>query len=241
MTRRALRGFVAVLATIPLAGLWAVARAQSPAPGASPLPEGWYARVETDRGAFVIHLFPEQAPQSVAHFAAYADGRMPWRDPLTGQLKKNVPYYDGVTVHKVIPMDHIELGDWTATGNGSPPVYVPPELGGPEDFNHPFRVGLTRASGGRISGSLFFVTMVSAPYYNGRHPCIGEVVQGREIVQKLCGLPVDESKRPLTPPKVAHVTIFKSGEPAPIPDPVPYHHVTPKLGPKPLLPAPSGS
>ena len=40
------------------------------------LDEGWYARLETDRGMILIRLLPDQAPQSVAHFAALAEGKL---------------------------------------------------------------------------------------------------------------------------------------------------------------------
>jgi cyclophilin family peptidyl-prolyl cis-trans isomerase len=37
----------------------------------------------------------------------------------------------------------------------------------------------------RISGVLFFVSVVAEPYLNGRHNCFGEVV-GRDVVDRIC-------------------------------------------------------
>lgn len=211
--------------------LLAATAAAPPAPLVEGFPTGWYARVDTTLGTFVIKLLPEQAPQSVAHFAAFADGRIEWPDPATGEPKKE-PYYDGVPIHKIVFKDHFETGDRTGTGRGGPPQLVPHEFGGPVNFDRPYRVGLTRSGGGRVSGAMFFVTVVSAWYYNGRHPCIGEVVDGRAVVDAICSVRVDGDSRPLDPPKITKVTVFKSGDPKPLPEPVPYTHIPPKFGPR---------
>ena len=73
-------------------------------------PHGWYAVVETSMGSFTFRLLPEQAPQTVAHFAAFAQGRIEFVDPYTGN-KKKVAYYDGVTVHKTKFAQRFEAGD----------------------------------------------------------------------------------------------------------------------------------
>ncbi len=51
------------------------------------LEEGWYARIETSMGRIVAKLLPEQAPQSVAFFAAMAEGRLEWFDRASGDVK----------------------------------------------------------------------------------------------------------------------------------------------------------
>lgn len=219
-----------VLATILLAAAAATPSSAPPAPLVGGFPTGWYARVDTTLGSFTIRLLPEQAPQSVAYFAAFAEGRIEWNDPQTGEPRK-APYYDGVPIHKIVFKDHFETGDRTGTGRGGPPQLVPHEFNNPVNFERPYRVGLTRSPGGRVSGAMFFVTIVSAPYYNGRHPCIGEVVDGRSVVEALCSVPADDAGRPLQPPKIEKVTIFKSGEPRPLQEPLPYTHVPPTFGP----------
>ena len=62
-------------------------------------PQGWYAVVDTTMGSFMFRLLPEQAPQSVADFVAFAQGRMEYVDPFTGNKKKG-PYYDGIAIHR---------------------------------------------------------------------------------------------------------------------------------------------
>jgi peptidyl-prolyl cis-trans isomerase A (cyclophilin A) len=200
--------------------------------GAAPAtsrPSGWYAVVQTSMGSFTIQLFPDQAPQTVAHFAAFAEGRMEWIDIFTGN-KKTAPFYEGLAIHKVTPAQRFEAGDPTGTGHGAPLVYVPREPGS-KDFSRPFRVGMTASSQQRISGVVFFVSMVAEPYLNAAHNCFGEVVEGREVVQAICTVKTDANKAPAEPVTIKHVAIERSGDPPPIPEPVRYR--PPRLEPIP--------
>jgi len=207
--RRALA--VALLAVTPLA----LAKEQP-----AERPVGWYAIVKTTLGSFTVHLLPEQAPQTVAHFAAYAQGRLEFVDPFTGNTKK-VPFYDGLKIHKVKYATRFEAGDPTATGHGMPLAYVPHEQG-PVDFAHPYRMGMTASSLQRISAVLFFVSMVAEPYLNSSHNCFGEVVEGREVIDRICRVPTNENKVPVDPVTIESVKIVKSGNPPPLAEPVPY-------------------
>ncbi len=192
-------------------------------------PQGWYAVVDTTMGSFTFRLLPEQAPQTVADFVAFAQGRMEYVDPLTGN-KKKAPYYDGVAIHRAEYGQRFEAGDPTGTGHGMPPVWVPSEPG-PVNFSRPYRVGMTSASLKRISGVLFFVSIVSEPYLNASHNCFGEIVEGRDVVEQICNVRTDENRAPLMPVVMRHVTIVKSGDPKPLPDPVPYTPPVPTMGP----------
>jgi peptidyl-prolyl cis-trans isomerase A (cyclophilin A) len=193
-----------------------------------PRPQGWYAEVDTSAGAFTIKLLPEQAPQTVAHFAAFADGRMEFVDPFTGN-KKKVPYYDGIAIHKTVFSQRFEAGDATGTGQGMPLVWVPYEPG-LVNFSRPYRVGMTAASMKRISGVLFFVSIVAEPYLNGRHNCFGEIVEGRDVVDRICQVATNNRGAPLEPVIIRHVAIVKSGNPPPLADPVRYDPPEPVLG-----------
>lgn len=195
-------------------------------------PEGWYARIETSLGTIVARLLPQQAPQGVAHFAAYASGRMTWTDITTGE-KKTGPYYDGLTIHKIAPAERFEAGDPTGTGRGAPLVYVPIEVDGPFNFDRSYRMGLTRSAGAKVNGAMFFVTRTSQPWLTGRHPCIGEIVQGREVIDAICAVKLGPDGKSLSPVTIVRVAIVKVGDPAPIPDPIPYTPPTPHLEARP--------
>jgi len=211
---------------IVVVGLFAVAVSPAGAAGDDVGEEGvrtpgWYAEFVTAAGSFVIRLLPEQAPQSVAHFAALALGRLEWIDPFTG-LPRSDPYYDGLQIHKVRAGMRFEFGDPTATGRGSAPFYVPEEGFGPITFDRGWRVGMTRAPQGRISGSLLFVTAEAQPFLVHRHPCFGVVVAGRELVRNITGVKANSSGKPLQPIVVEHVRVFAVGDPAPLPEPTRY-------------------
>jgi peptidyl-prolyl cis-trans isomerase A (cyclophilin A) len=203
-----------------------LALAQEPA-----RPKGWYAVVETSLGSFTFRLLTEQAPQTVAHFVAFAEGRMEFVDPYTGN-KKKVPYYDGVSIHKTKFMQWFEAGDPTGTGHGMPPVWVPSEPG-PVNFSRPYRVGMTSASQKRISGVLFFATIVAEPALNASHNCFGEIVEGRDVVDRICNVRIDNNGKPLEPIVIRHIAIVKSGDPAPIPEAIPYTPPVPVMEPYP--------
>jgi len=191
-------------------------------------PGGWYAEVETSLGSFTIRLLPEQAPQTVAHFVAFATGRMEFIDPFTGAKQKE-PFYDGVAIHKTTYAQRFEAGDRTGTGHGMPIVWVPAEAG-PVNFSRPYRVGMTSATMRRISGVLFFVSIVAEPYLNAKHNCFGEIVAGRDVVERICNVKTDRRGKPLEDVVIRRIAIVKSGNPPPIPDPIPYTPPVPVLG-----------
>jgi len=194
-------------------------------------PEGWYAEVETSMGSFTFRLLSEQAPQTVAHFVAFATGQMEFVDTFTGN-KKKAPFYDGLAIHKTKFAQWFEAGDPTGTGHGMPLVWVPAELG-PVNFSRPYRVGMTASSMKRISGVMFFATIVAEPYFNSGHNCFGEIVEGRDVVDQICNVKINENGVPLQPVVIKHIKIVKSGEPKPLPAPVPYEPPVPTVGPSP--------
>lgn len=182
------------------------------------LPVGWYAVIDTSFDRIVARLLPEQAPQAVAHFAALAQGRLEWNDPFSGKPRTD-PYYDGLIIHRVVAGEQFEAGDPTGTSRGGAPFYLPPEGFGPVDFSFGGRLGMTRASLGRISGSVFFVTESGMPWLNGRHPCFGVVVRGKEVIRSINGVKADSSGKPLEDILLERIRIFPVGEPEPLPEP----------------------
>lgn len=201
------------------------------AAASEPLDEGWYATIETSRGSIVVRLLPDQAPQTVAHFAAFADGRMTWTDPISGEPVSG-RYYDGVPIHLAEALERFEAGDRTGTGRGAPEVYVPPETRNPITFDRPGRVGMTRATFGRVSGVVFFVSASPLPHLIGRHPCFGEVVSGMDTVRSICGVKTDSVGHPLEPILIETIRIAAVGDPPPLPAPEPYEPELRRFGPK---------
>jgi peptidyl-prolyl cis-trans isomerase A (cyclophilin A) len=205
-----------------------------PASGLEGLPVGWYARILTSEGEIVARLHPEQAPQSVAHFAALAEARLPWTDTVTGETRQN-HYYDGQIIYLASAGNRFETGCPHGTGSNSPRIFVPEEVNMPINFAQPWKLGLTRAPLGRISGAQFFVTAASVPAFNHRHPCFGTVVRGKETVFKIAGTRTYSNGRPIEPITLESVRILAVGDPEPLPEPVAYTPKTRSLQPKPGL------
>jgi len=184
------------------------------------LPDGWFARIETSEGRIIARLLPGQAPQSVAHFAALAEGRLEWFDESTGQLKK-YRYYDGVKVHRVVAGGLFEAGNPSGPGQIAPDLFVPREGFGPVNFSHPGRLGMVR-DGGATSGVRFFATASGQAPLNRIAPCFGEIVSGLDVVVNISQKRAYGNGKPIDPPVIERIRIFSVGEVAPLPEPEPY-------------------
>ena len=183
-------------------------------------PVGWYARIETGEGRIVARLLPDQAPQSVAHFAGLAEGTLEWFDVVTGDPVRE-RYYDGSSVALSMAGRRFEVGERSGSGKQAPVIYVPPEVGGRVNFSGAYRLGMTRL-GNRVSGVRFFVSASSQPQLNMTHPCFGFVVEGQDVVDRLSGVKTHPSGRPIEALRVEQVSVFTVGEPAPLEEPVPF-------------------
>jgi len=183
---------------------------------------GWYARIHTSMGLIIVRLLPEQAPQSVAHFAAAAEGELEWNDIITGKPVKE-RYFDGAQVHMAIAGRQFEAGDRTGSGTAAPSVYVPYDEGrGPVNFSVKGRMGLTRASGRRISAVQFFISASAQPWLSGHYPCIGVVVYGNDAALRITSVKTYGSGRPLEPVVIEKIRIFSIGDVEPLQEPIPY-------------------
>lgn len=226
---RTLLGLLIVL----LAGADALqAEEEDWAPPSSIVHPGWYARVHTSEGLIIIRLLPEQAPQSIAHFAAAAEGRLEWEDIITGKPVRE-RYFDGSRVHKAIAGRQFEAGDQTGSGKAAPSIYVPYDEGqGPVNFNIRGRMGLTRASGRRISAVQFFVTASASPWLTGHYPCVGVVVHGLDVVTRITSVKTYSNGRPIDNIAIEKIRIFSMGEVEPLPEPVPFKPSPLKMAPR---------
>lgn len=185
------------------------------------LPEGWYARIDTSMGRIVARLLPEQAPQTVAHFAALAEGKLERFDRASGEVQKG-PFYDGIEIGRVQAGALFELGDPSGTGMVATELYVPPREGlGPVDFGGPGRLGLWRDAG-VTSARRLFATASAQPWLSRMHPCFGVVVLGRQVIEGLSAVKADAAGRPIDPPVLQRIRIFAVGQPRPLPEPRPY-------------------
>lgn len=159
-----------------------------------------FAVLNTSKGAIKVRLFAAEAPRTVAHFIALAQGTKAWRDPRDGKTKR-APLYDGLLFHRVIPGFMIQTGDPLGSGEGEIGTTIADEIDPKRRFDRPGLVGMA-SFGPNTSGSQFFITLSPNPDLNGRHTIIGEVVEGMIVVKAISAVPRDlahEANRPLEP------------------------------------------
>jgi cyclophilin family peptidyl-prolyl cis-trans isomerase len=144
------------------------------------LPDGMYAEMETSKGRMVIRLHHDKVPITVANFIALAEGS----NGLVATDRKGMPFYDGLTFHKVIPGVMVQCGDPEGTGRGGPGFRFLREFR--PDLRHEHPGVLSMLNQGPFShGSRFFITLKATPRYDDKHSVFGQVVRGQSVAERL--------------------------------------------------------
>ena len=153
------------------------------------------ATLRTSQGTVQVRLFPDQAPKTVRNFVELAEGSREWTDPETRQPAAG-RLYDGTIFHRVIPRFMIQGGDPLGTGTGGPGYKFADEIHPDLRFDRPYLLAMANAGPG-TNGSQFFITVVPTPHLNGKHTIFGEVVDGREVVDRISQTQTDRNDRPV--------------------------------------------
>lgn len=124
------------------------------------------ALVNTSRGTFTIELLPEAAPLTVDNFIQLANRR----------------YFNGITIHRVVPNFVLQDGDPRGDGNGGPGYQIRCEIN-QVSYNRG-AVGMA-LSGKDTGGSQWFVTHSPQPHLDGGYTVFGNVVSGMEVVDQI--------------------------------------------------------
>jgi cyclophilin family peptidyl-prolyl cis-trans isomerase len=160
------RILAAVLATIALSAC---------AKEALDLPDGLYARIETERGRIIIELEPERAPLTTMNFVGLAEGT------INHSRGEGVYFYDELTFHRVEAGFVIQGGDPNGNGTGGPGYEFANEIH--EDLGHTRAGTMAMAnSGPDTNGSQFYITLDAIPQLNGSYSVFGYVVEGMDVV-----------------------------------------------------------
>ena len=125
--------------------------------------------LDTNEGPIVIRFMPEVAPMHVSS---------------TIYLTR-LGFYDGVIFHRIIPNFMAQGGDPTGTGRGGPGYHYLGEID--PKVRHDRGGLLSMANTGRpgSDGSQFFITFVATPHLDGKHTLFGEVVEGKETLERI--------------------------------------------------------
>lgn len=163
------------------------------------LPDGLYAKIETNKGSIVVKLDYEKTPVTVANFISLAEGK---NEFITDDNLKNKPFYDGLKFHRVIKDFMIQTGDPLGTGSGDTGYKFKDEF---TDMRFDKGGVLAMANNGpNTNSSQFFITHIETPWLDGKHTIFGHVVEnGMETVNK-----IEQNDN------IIEITIIRNGEAA---------------------------
>lgn len=142
------------------------------------------ATVTTNSGSFVVQLLPDEATLNVDNFV---------------QLARR-GYFNGITIHRVVPNFVIQDGDPRGDGNGGPGYQIRCEIN--ETSYARAAVGMA-LSGKDTGGSQWFVTHSPQPHLDGGYTVFGNVTSGMNVV--------DDTARGDV---IRSIVIFETGRPA---------------------------
>ncbi len=154
---------------------------QGAAAGEKKMKDGLYAKLVTSRGDILLRLYGDKTPLTVINFVSLAEGTM----HLGGASKPTrIPFYDGLTFHRVVKDFMIQGGCPLGNGHGGPGYTFPDEIVDDLRFDRPGLLAMANA-GPDTNGSQFFITHVATPFLNGKHTIFGEVVEGQDVVNAI--------------------------------------------------------
>jgi cyclophilin family peptidyl-prolyl cis-trans isomerase len=145
----------------PREGSWYRARALEALASRAPV-----ARIETERGAVELLLFPDEAPITVHNFVTLARRH----------------YFDGQRFHRVVPNFVVQAGDPRGDGNGGPGYAIRDELNPRRYLRGTLGMAL---SGPNTGGSQFFVTHAPQPHLDGGYTVFGQLLDGGDVLDRI--------------------------------------------------------
>jgi len=173
-------------------------------------------RVTTSMGEFVVELYPDRAPLTVANFLRYV----------------NEGHYTNTLFHRVVANFVIQGGGYSAGDYQLKPVHDPVvNESGNGLPNERGTVGLARASGPHSGNSQFYVNVGDNPDLNPLptrwgYAVFGRVVQGMEVVDRIANMPTGsvgpfKSEAPLKPVVIEKIEVVGGQSAAPEPSRAP--------------------
>ncbi|EQC48567.1 peptidyl-prolyl cis-trans isomerase, cyclophilin-type [Bacteriovorax sp. BSW11_IV] len=159
-----------------------------------------YANFQTNMGDFEVELYAKECPETVWNFVNLAEGRQ--------ETKKEGPYYDGLTFHRVISGFVIQGGCPDGSGMGGPGYKFKDEC--TPALRHDSEGILSMANAGPgTNGSQFFITLAPTPHLDGRHTVFGKVINGLDIVRKIGVTNTNYMDKPVSDVVMEKVTIVR--------------------------------
>jgi cyclophilin family peptidyl-prolyl cis-trans isomerase/HEAT repeat protein len=129
-------------------------------------PYSTQAYIEMDRGTIQLELAMLDAPQTVENFVALARSG----------------FFDGITIHRVVPDFVVQAGDPRADGEGGPGYSIRDELNERPYLRGTVGMALDWADTG---GSQFFITHAPQPHLDAKYTVFGRVISGMDVVDQI--------------------------------------------------------
>ncbi|WP_276945490.1 peptidylprolyl isomerase [Dialister micraerophilus] len=139
-----------------------------------------YAEFQTNYGSFVVELFEEKTPITVANFKKLAESG----------------FYDNTIFHRIIPDFMIQGGDPEGTGYGGSDQVIPDEFVSELTFDEAGVLAMAN-SGPNTGRSQFFITVVPTRWLQNHHTIFGKVVKNYAKVQEISNVETDFLDKPL--------------------------------------------
>ena len=155
------------------------------------------ATIQTNKGTIKFELLEQDAPKTTENFRLLAEKG----------------YYDGVIFHRCINGFMIQGGDPTGTGRGGASAWggkFADEINSSSEvYKRGYKAGTVAMAnaGPNTNGSQFFITIAPTEWLTGKHTIFGELVDGKDVVEKIVAAPRNKQDKPLKDIVVKSVTI----------------------------------
>lgn len=187
--------------------------------------EDVFANIRTSMGSIKAKLYHKRVPKTVANFVLLARGergqrvkklilnrdnkgqkrrRLNNKDRAKDQEPVNIPFYDGLIFHRVIPGFMIQTGCPHGVGTGGPGYQFPDEFHSSLKHDAPGILSMAN-SGPDTNGSQFFITLAPTPWLDNKHSVFGKVTKGMDVVGKI----VKAKRNPMNDKPVNDIQILK--------------------------------
>jgi cyclophilin family peptidyl-prolyl cis-trans isomerase len=144
--------------------------------------------IETDYGRIVVELWPDVAFKTCQSFVYLVGTR----------------FFDGLTIHRVVPDFVIQGGDPLGNGTGGPGYTIPAEFSSKPHVEG--TLSMARRSDINSAGSQFFLCMQPLLNLDGKYTVFGQVVEGLAVMHAIEHVPCN-GERPVTPVYMRRVYI----------------------------------
>ncbi|MEA3310990.1 MAG: peptidylprolyl isomerase, partial [candidate division WOR-3 bacterium] len=125
------------------------------------------ATIETNKGAIVIKLYSNDAPNTVRNFIRLAESG----------------FYDGLIWHRYEPGFVLQGGDPLGSGSGNPGYNIPFEAN--ERKHELGAVGMARGQDLNSAGCQFYICLSPQPGLDGGYVVFAKTVEGMDVVNEL--------------------------------------------------------